>query len=107
MILNTQADLKKYKSDIFDMYNEGFKVHFIIKDHICPKESNLNMIINGEVPSLKVIFIDPKLQLDVFALVKMFDTNIPVEHENDRTPSDTIVCPACWKETSKAKPQMY
>ena len=54
-----------------------------------------------------VVAIGAQTTLDPRVISKMFDTNVPVEHENDRTPPGMTVCPACWKETSKAKVQMY
>ena len=92
IVCNDDHALEIIEPTIFGWLEKGVAVHFMYSDHSC-SSSNFNLVSEGRHPTVKIIFIPPELELDVNALVAVFNHHYPPE--DDETPMGDRRCPLC------------
>ena len=72
LTLNSKQEHKYHENDIFQLLDEGVKVFFIPIGHNCDRQKNLEQLISGFLPSIRVISIHRRLVHEVYCLVQAF-----------------------------------
>ena len=86
---------------MFDWLGESTRVHFIYEDHILKcTDPGLPLVSFGDHPTIKIIFINQDMELNVNALVAVFNANNPEQEDiDDDGDGPTTVgdrrCPLC------------
>ena len=92
--------LEATENRIFDWLATGIRVHFLYHDHqlSCTQEGFYKGA-TGLHPSMRFIFITPALEMDVNALVAVFNLNYPPQDGDEYADRPTSVgdrrCPLC------------
>ena len=79
--LESAADLQNNMAVISNLLNDGVKVHFVSKHHICTNEDKFNML-RGICPCIKIITIAPSLRQACAIVLNEFN-NIAADDDNN------------------------
>ena len=69
---------------VFEWLGESIWVHFIYEDHILKcTDPGFPMVSFGDHPTIKIIFINQDMEVNVNALVAVFNANNPEQEDID------------------------
>ena len=96
IVCNNDQALDAIKKNIFKWLGKGINMHFLYSNHLnsCMNPA-FNTVSQGLHPSMKFIFIAPDLELDLNALVQVFNQQFPPEDEDLEAPNGERWFPLC------------
>ena len=107
LTLKSKQELKYHENDIFKLLDQGVKVFFIPIGHNCDRQQNLEQLMSGLIPYIRVIYIHQRLVHEVYCLVQAFKLDCAASEVESLSNSDELStaaghmkCPSCFKETT-------
>ena len=99
IVCYTEDDVQKWHKQIWEWLLVQIKVHFLlISDEHTACCMECYEAIRGRNPKVKIILIDPKLDIEVNALAAVFYKGYPELRYSDEAAVGDRSCPFCGKE---------
>ena len=94
----TVEALNHLQNNICNWLDEGIKVHFLYTSHMSVNcHPNFSLLVQGQHPSIKVIFISPHIENEANAMIQLYNET-HAHQDPEATEVGSRKCPVCNHE---------